>query len=588
MEPAPPLRRMTYPYASFIIPTAAAAALVAVWPAWTLLALTRDRARRRRRLARGCCPACGYDLRGAGDACPECGAARPRPAARGRLPATLAALAACVTVATSREQALASPDSIETAVAKSDVVVVATLAEFIEETGRGSMRGARARLRVVEVLKGEAPQSLPIYVPAFHRWAFDVWEFRSGERLVLLVKPGRREPWEDASYPLELRPGDWAVTTGDQNERRPTRWTRSDSPVAFTMDLRVLYTQADAITAAREALRWPAPPGGFGLIDVPPASEMGHWFRGNSARLWVPLDDRMEAIAHRWADDPAYAMAVVRALSHFPSDRNAAVLARLLDDQAAVVEGVRHGKAMGWRHPAREAAATVLSQWGRLDRPVRTRGPRDFYVPVGRVHFLGAAAVALAVACAAVVVARRGRRVPLVAMLMLAALGSAAWHLAVADRFVHEVTWTLGSSRYWVSAYGEGIQFVRIGNWPERPPLSFARLDLAQAPESLWTEEDLLVSKATQFAGFRSIVGSAWGPEPGGGTYPYASFTAPIAVVVALLAAWPAWLAWGWARRRARRRDWIAQGCCGECGYGLTGAGDRCPECGAPRPAIGT
>ena len=40
--------------------------------------------RRRRRLARGRCPDCGYDLRGAPGACPECGAASPfgRPGTR--------------------------------------------------------------------------------------------------------------------------------------------------------------------------------------------------------------------------------------------------------------------------------------------------------------------------------------------------------------------------------------------------------------------------------------------------------------------------------------------------------------------------
>ena len=51
-------------------------AAVITLPARSVL---RDR-RRRSRLGRGCCPACGYDLRGANhDRCPECGVAVASP-----------------------------------------------------------------------------------------------------------------------------------------------------------------------------------------------------------------------------------------------------------------------------------------------------------------------------------------------------------------------------------------------------------------------------------------------------------------------------------------------------------------------------
>lgn len=37
--------------------------------------------------------------------------------------------------------------------------------------------------------------------------------------------------------------------------------------------------------------------------------------------------------------------------------------------------------------------------------------------------------------------------------------------------------------------------------------------------------------------------------------------------------------------RRAKQRSWALSGCCGRCGYDLTGnVSGRCPECGADAP----
>jgi hypothetical protein len=244
----------------------------------------------------------------------------------------------------------------------------------------------------------------------------------------------------------------------------------------------------------------------------------------------------------------------------------------------------RPGKSQGWRHPTRAIAAQALERWGRLDVPARVRGPQDFYTALRKSHAIAAGSGALLIAAAAVFARFRGWRVPAVALLLACAFASLVWLLLDGRRTVHELTWWSGDSRYWVSSYRDGLQFVRIRDWPKRQALSYGRFDLESAPETQWNEQDVFVTEARSAAGFRRVNGSMWG-DAAGATYPYASFTVPTAGVAGLAALWPAWMLLATVRGRARRRRRLSTGCCPACGYVLRGAAERCPECGTARPA---
>src|SRR5437016_5004327 len=96
------------------------------------------------------------------------------------LPPAARAAAAVVSVALllAAAERARGEDSIEYMVADADAVVVASVADLKMDPPGAAPPRVRATLAVSEVIKGPAPQRLPLIVPSFHFQQFVEWHRR--------------------------------------------------------------------------------------------------------------------------------------------------------------------------------------------------------------------------------------------------------------------------------------------------------------------------------------------------------------------------------------------------------------------------
>jgi hypothetical protein len=528
---------------------------------------------------------------------------RRRPPFAPASPARLALVIACWSaLLLPAHPALAVVDSLEAMVADADVVAIATLRDVWREKGPVSGPAGRATIHLLEVIKGTADPDVKLVVPSFADSELRTWQAIGRRRIVFLLRSDRT-PWHprDTGLPLAIRTFGWSVGESSGFVAFAPPGARR-APLAVTLDMRAIYDFEEALAAVRaSAARTVGETVRYEVLEVPESSVLRQ-VRPEFAyqELRIPVDDRAQAAAWKWADDPAYAMQTAAVLGHFDSERNVAILTRLLSHPAHNATG-RPGKMVTWEYPVRGRARAALERWGRMPGRVATRGPDDFYSPVRAMPAMAVAAAVVALAAftgylrrrrrrRAAAVARASdettvvpgpRRLRFSAVVLAAACGLLLWLDSASRETVHELTATVGDSRYWLSTYQGGLQCVRIQNWPGRRPLSYGRFALAEAPASLWNEQDVIATADRHSAGFRRISGQMWGDWQGA-TYAYNSLTIPAAVVAGLLGAFPAWHAYALVRDRSRRRARLARGCCVACGYSLHGVrnADRCPECG--------
>jgi hypothetical protein len=285
------------------------------------------------------------------------------------------ALAACLWIAFPPHHAAARIvhyESIELVTADSDVMVRGTIVEVDHlEPERGYYYPYRSKLviRVRETLKGPKSGEVNVALASFDPDKLDSWRKAKTELLFSL----RLWIGPHAQCPFFLRPGLSIIELND------------DGPAVVTLDLQELTIRADILTAARNGVA--ASPGGGEIkrlrLRLGPMTHPTIRANINSGvHIWVPVDQRLQERGEKWANSKSmdYRVLAPTALSPFKSEKNIAILKRLLADDFH--SDVMHARDRGTRYySARLPAYWVLKSWGvPVEKPVTEvpiRGPRD-------------------------------------------------------------------------------------------------------------------------------------------------------------------------------------------------------------------
>jgi hypothetical protein len=267
--------------------------------------------------------------------------------------------------------------ALELMAADCDAVVRGIIDDFCfvsrSEDPTGDSCGVK--LRVLEAVKGKAPEHITCFVSD----ARDLAELRrSQQELVLFLRSNRKLP---APYPagaLEFQThatlwDDSVIVLNKESAEvllADLSWQRDPEKIVAK-----LRAAAQPAAGARDALP---------MFDVhPPASiAAGSSIAGNPyAVIYLPVNDELEKSARKWAaaESQDLRWLAARAMVYYKSDENAAILKRMLDDEATW-ERREMVELTGLSYPyqpeflVRFEAWHVLSGWGYdVPRPEFTK-----------------------------------------------------------------------------------------------------------------------------------------------------------------------------------------------------------------------
>ena len=233
---------------------------------------------------------------------------------------------------------------------------------------------------------------------------YEGWRDDGREQLWFLVRHKERASEDDAkeagpSHGDRLRPygGGWSVIRLGPSVPEERGFTPLPPPIQ-TMNLKVLKKPEDILKAARAAVAGAGKRGRTRnhAVDLPRGIMQATGTSGDATRLIVPIDPRLEATARHWIESPEdiplrlgvvesreeamrfysglLRLEGVRALRHFKSDENVAILKGLLDDPAFWHQTGEEHDRVGITEKVyyvRRAAFETLREWGvEVESPV--------------------------------------------------------------------------------------------------------------------------------------------------------------------------------------------------------------------------
>jgi hypothetical protein len=268
-----------------------------------------------------------------------------------------------------------SPLSIEGLTACSDVVVVASVADLAckdraPEAGeeRSRWQWVAVTLKVRTALKGVRDATKPIVfvlqsdygVKELVRWK------KSGQSLLWFLKDiGSWKEDLPPGFPAQAKSKPLLRIFADLEFASPETRDRISKPV-FSMDFRVLDETDKIVDAVKvEAAR--RYKGRARLIWIPMPRDMAarSGSSGDANQLGVPVNARLEELGRAWirSKENWLRQNGVLALAQFKSEANAALLKRLLNDEAQWIEHRASDDHKERVYYIREAAYKALHEW---------------------------------------------------------------------------------------------------------------------------------------------------------------------------------------------------------------------------------
>ena len=260
-------------------------------------------------------------------------------------------------------------NSLEWMVAKSDVIVVASVVDVNRELldSRRVNGGQRitVTIEVSETLKGQPLRPLQISYNTLYGQGRDIDALQKsrGAQLWFLVS---NEDGGDTRFPLSPFPSNWDHITLGPFLPEPAKFT-GPSPPWFRMNLDVLESGYQILDAVREELRARSrtvPPAKLASIRIP--ADLVAWIgqRGSGLDgLNMPLDARLEALAREWIAHPEKVLSD-RGEGFYKREAEKELAAKWRARLSATTNGTERAKVEDDRRKAQSSVRDTLRRTG--------------------------------------------------------------------------------------------------------------------------------------------------------------------------------------------------------------------------------